>query len=273
VTENSSSAKKGARAKAAPSRTAVAFTRLGILVFILGAWEFGVHGQNVTFFSRPTLVAQQLIALLGSGQIYPHIRTTLSEIVIGYLIGSLAGLALGFLLGRSRFLSDVFQPYIMAFYSIPKIAVAPLFIIWFGLGIQSKIAIVVLSAFFLVFFNTFAGMQGLNQDFINLARLMGATKTQTIFRVILPAAAPSILIGLRMAVPYAVIGAIIGEFIGSNQGLGYFILYAAQTFDASSLFAGIIILVSIVFLVNQGLMAVERRALRWRPTEQTAIQV
>ena len=273
MTRSSSSANRGARAKAVPSRTAVVLTRLGILVLILGAWEFGVHGQNVTFFSKPSLVAQQLIELLGSGRIYPHIRITLSEIAVGYLIGSLFGLTLGFLLGRSRFLSDVFQPYIMAFYSIPKIAVAPLFIIWFGLGIQSKIAIVVLSAFFIVFFNTFAGMQGLNQDYINLARLMGATKTQTIFRVILPAAAPFILIGLRMAIPYAVIGAIIGEFIGSNQGLGYFILYAAQTFDAPSLFAGIIILVSIVFLVNQALMAVERRALRWRPAEQTAIQV
>ena len=97
-------------ATAIRSRTAVVLTRLGILVLILGAWEFGVHGQNVTFFSKPSLVAQQLIELLGSGQIYPHIRITLSEIAVGYLIGSLFGLTLGFLLGRSRFLSDVFKP-------------------------------------------------------------------------------------------------------------------------------------------------------------------
>lgn len=247
--------------------------RLAILVGILALWEFGVRGQNVTFFSQPSLIAAELARLFASGAIYPHVQTTVTEIAAGYAVGAAAGLAAGFLLGRSSLLSDIFQPYILAFYSIPKIAVAPLFIIWFGLGIASKIAVVILSAFFLVFFNTYAGMRNLNEDLIHLARLMGASRSQLIRRVILPAAAPSILIGLRTAIPYAVIGAIIGEFIGANKGLGYFILYAAQTFDAAALFAGIIILVTIVFSANQLLTAIERRVLRWRPAEQAAVHV
>jgi NitT/TauT family transport system permease protein len=169
------------------SRKNVLIARLGILAIILGLWEFGVQGTNVTFFSKPSLVAAELVEMLVGGKIYPHIQITLTEIFIGYVIGSALGLSLGFVLGRSRFLSDVFQPYILAFYSIPKIALAPLFIIWFGLGINSKIAVVILSAFFLVFFNTYAGMQNLNEDFINLARLMGASRYQTVRRVILPA--------------------------------------------------------------------------------------
>lgn len=249
-------------------RWQVNLLRIAVGLVILGSWQFGVEGQNVVFFSKPTLILQRLAEVFVQGKIWEHIRVTATEIVIGYLIGAIVGLTIGALLGRSRFLSDIFQPYIFAFYSIPKIALAPLFIIWLGLGINSKIAVVVLSAFFLVFVNTYAGMQSINEDFVNLARIMGASKSQVIRRVILPAASPFIIIGLKTAVPYAVIGAIIGEFIGSNKGLGYFILYAGQTFDSASLFAGIFLLVAIVFLANQLLSMLETRLLRWQPQNQ-----
>ena len=269
----------GARARTSTARPAwrsravqVNLARIAVGAVILLAWELAVQGQNEAFFSKPSLVAQKLVELFAQGKIWQHIQITVTEIFFGYLIGAALGLVVGALLGRSKALSDIFQPYILMFYSIPKIALAPLFIIWLGLGINSKIAVVVLSAFFLVFVNTYSGMLSINEELVNLARIMGASRWQITRRVIAPAASPYIMLGLKTAVPYAVIGAILGEFIGSNKGLGYFILYAGQTFDSASLFAGIIILVSIVFLANQVLSRVEARVLRWLPSSQ-AVQV
>ncbi len=247
--------------------------QLGILVAILALWQFGVSDASLPYFSRPTIIGQRLIELLSGETIYRHIYVTLTEIVSGYVLGAAIGLLLGFVLGRSPFLSAVLQPYIMALYSIPKIALAPVFIVWLGLGISSKIAVVFLSSFFLVFFNTYSGLLGVNEEFVRLARLMGASWIHTLGRVVLPAAAPQIFIGLKTAVPYAVIGAVIGEYIGANEGLGFFILYASQTYDVPSLFAGIILLVSIVFAVNVGLTRVERRIMRWRKAGPQALHI
>jgi len=248
-------------------RHAVVAAQIAILVLVLGAWETLVSGPDVTYYSKPSLIAAKLWQLFTDGEIWRHAQVTLTEVAVGYAIGSAIGLGLGIILGRSRFLSAVFQPYIIGFYSIPKIALAPLFVVWLGLGIESKIAVVVLSTFFLVFFNTYAGLQAIDEELVRLSRLMGASVSYAYRRVILPAAAHSILIGFRIAVPYAVIGAIIGEYIGAHEGLGYVILYAAQTFDGAGLFAGIAILVAVVFVANFGLMRLERRIIRWRPVE------
>jgi NitT/TauT family transport system permease protein len=161
----------------------------------------------------------------------------------------------------------------MGLYSIPKIALAPVFIVWLGLGIASKIAVVFLASFFLVFFNTYSGLLSLNEELVRLARLMGASWPQATLRVILPASAHQIFLGLKTAVPYAVIGAVIGEYIGSNEGLGYFILYASQTYDAPALFAGIIVLVAIVFLANFILGAIEAKVIRWRKAGSQTVQL
>jgi NitT/TauT family transport system permease protein len=211
--------------------------------------------------------------LLTHKDIYRHIYVTLVEIVLGYALGAIVGLTLGFVMGRSRFLSATFQPYIIGLYSIPKIALAPVFIVWLGLGIASKVAVVFVASFFLVFFNTYSGLLAVNEELVRLARLMGASLPQALWRVVLPAAASQIFLGLRTAVPYAVIGAVIGEYIGSNEGLGYFILYASQTYDAASLFAGIIILVAIVFAVNFGLNMLEARVIRWRKVGGNSVQI
>jgi NitT/TauT family transport system permease protein len=225
------------------------------------------------YFSRPSLVLARLYELMTHQDIYRHMYTTLVEIVVGYALGAAFGLVLGFVLGRSQFLSAAFQPYIMGLYSIPKIALAPVFIVWLGLGMASKVAVVFVASFFLVFFNTYSGLLSINEELVRLARLMGASWPQTIVRVILPAAAPQIFLGLRTAVPYAVIGAVIGEYIGASEGLGYFILYASQTYDAPSLFAGIIILVGIVFLANFGLNRLEGEVIRWRKAAGQPVQL
>jgi NitT/TauT family transport system permease protein len=252
---------------------AILLVQIGILVAILAFWQLAVSDEALPYFSRPTLVAAKLVELLGGSEIYRHIVVTLTEIGIGYSLGATFGLALGFALGRFWFLSATLQPYIMGLYSIPKIALAPVFIVWLGLGIASKVAVVFLASFFLVFFNTYSGLLSLNEELVRLARLMGASWPQATLRVILPASAHQIFLGLKTAVPYAVIGAVIGEYIGSNEGLGYFILYASQTYDAPALFAGIIILVAIVFLANFILNAIEARVIRWRTAGSQTVQL
>lgn len=255
------------------NRLGIVATQLAILVVLLGAWELAVTNDTLPYFSRPSLVAAKLFDLLSHHDIYRHMYVTLVEIAIGYTIGAVVGLLLGFILGRSRFLSAAFQPYIIGLYSIPKIALAPVFIVWLGLGMASKVAVVFVASFFLVFFNTYSGLLAVNEELVRLARLMGASWPQTVWRVIVPAAADQIFLGLRTAVPYAVIGAVIGEYIGASEGLGYFILYASQTYDAPALFAGIIILVAIVFAVNFGLNWLEARVIRWRKVAGQTVQL
>ena len=255
------------------SRPGVVLTQVGILAAILTVWQFAVTDASLPYFSRPSLIAAKLYELLTHHDIYRHMSVTLAEIAMGYSLGAAIGLSLGFILGRSQFLSAALQPYIIGLYSIPKIALAPVFIVWLGLGIASKVAVVFVASFFLVFFNTYSGLISINEELVRLARLMGASWPQTVTRVILPAAAPQIFLGLRTAVPYAVIGAVIGEYIGSSEGLGYFILYASQTYDAAALFAGIIILVAIVFVANFGLNWLERRVIRWRKAGGQTVQL
>jgi sulfonate transport system permease protein len=254
-------------------RAGLLLAQLGLVAALLMLWQVTVSDRNVAFFSRPSIVWGKLVELALDPDFHHDIAVTLSEIALGYGIGAAVGLALGFVLGRSRLLSNLLQPFIIGLYSIPKIALAPLFIVWLGLGMPSKVAVVILATFFLVFFNTYSGLINLNEELVRLARLMGASRLQCIMRVILPSAAHQIFIGLKTAVPYAVIGAVIGEYIGSNAGLGHFILYASQTYDAPALFSGIAALIVIVFLCNFGLNQLERRVIRWRHIEGAAVQL
>jgi NitT/TauT family transport system permease protein len=263
----------GTRRQRRHSGLGTAAAQLIILIVLLVSWQLGVSDAALPYFSRPTLVGARLYDLLTHHNIYRHMYVTLLEIAMGYALGAAFGLSLGFILGRSRFLSAALQPYIIGLYSIPKIALAPVFIVWLGLGIASKVAVVFVACFFLVFFNTYAGLLAVNEELVRLARLMGASWPQTLYRVIVPAAAQQIFLGLRTAVPYAVIGAVIGEYIGASEGLGYFILYASQTYDAPSLFAGIIILVAIVFAANFGLNWLEGQVIRWRKVAGQTVQI
>jgi NitT/TauT family transport system permease protein len=152
----------------------------------------------------------------------------------------------------------------MAFYGDPKIALAPLFIIWFGIGMGSKIALASIMVFFLVFYNVFAGVRSVDRELVNLTLVMGANQRQLTYHVFLPAAAPFVMLGMRLAIPYSVIGVIVGEFTSSAQGLGLFIHEASSTYDPAGVFAGIAILVAFVTIANFLAGRLERRLLRWR---------
>jgi NitT/TauT family transport system permease protein len=235
----------------------------GVALLLFWQWSSGRLIKEI-YVSKPTAVAARLYELFASGEIYPHLWTTGQELVLGYVIGVAGGILGGYTLGRSPRFAVIFEPYVMAFYGIPKIALAPLFIIWFGIGIGSKVALASIMVFFLVFYNVYTGVRSVDRELVNLTLVMGANQHQLTRHVYLPAAAPYILLGMRMAVPYSVIGVIVGEFTSSIQGLGLFIHEASSTYDPAGVFAGIVILLGFVIIANFLAGRLERRLLRWK---------
>lgn len=235
-------------------------------VVLLAFWEWA-SGRLIReiYVSKPSAIAVRLHELFATGEILPHLVVTLQELVLGYIVGVLSGVIVGYWLGRSPRVAAVVEPYVMAFYGIPKIALAPLFIIWFGIGIGSKIALAGIMVFFLTFYNVYTGVRNVDREYANLALIMGAKERQLTRHVYLPAAAPFVLLGMRMAIPYSVIGVIVGEFASSTRGLGLFINQASSTYDPAGVFAGIVILLAFILVANLGAARLERRLLRWRP--------
>jgi NitT/TauT family transport system permease protein len=240
--------------------------RLALLVLSLALWE-ALSGRILDpfFFSSPSLIGKSLMAMAQGGRLAEHLAVTLHETLVGYVYGAVAGVAFGLALGLSRFVAVVLAPYILALYSIPKITLAPLFVLWFGIGVASKIFMAFTLVFFLVFYNTYAGVQSASPELIHAIRVMGASRRQLLLKVVLPSSYPFIFVGLRTALPYALIGAVVGEFIIANRGLGYLISNAAGLFDTNGVFAGILLLTVISLALDWGLKWIERRALRWRP--------
>ena len=246
---------------------------LGLLV--LGGWHWLTEERvlNPMLFSTPDRIFERVVDMaLGeeiySRTIYDHMFTTLKAIVIGYLIGAPAAALAGFLLGRSRLAAQVFEPYVLVFFAIPKISLAPLFVIVFSTGIQSKVAIVVIEVFFIVFYSTLQGVLQVNEDYVRLAKVMGASRFTVLRDVLWPAALPSIAAGLRLAVPFAMIGAILGEYIASNQGLGWLVLYFGSTLDATGLFSALVFLLLVVGLLDAVVGFIEARAVPWQPRRE-----
>lgn len=238
----------------------------GIALLLFWQWSSGRLIKEI-YVSKPTAIADRLFELFSSGEIYPDLWTTGQELVFGYLIGVSGGVICGYALGRSPRLARIFEPYVMAFYGIPKIALAPLFIIWFGIGMWSKVALASIMVFFLVFYNVFAGVRSVDRELVNLTRVMGANQRQLTYHVFLPAAAPYVMLGMRMAIPYSVIGVIVGEFTSATQGLGLFISQASATYDPAGVFAGIVILLAFIMIAGALAGKLERRLLRWRSVD------
>lgn len=255
-----------------PSQLLIVGLQLAFAAFVLGVWEAVVRVgyAEPLIFSSPLRIAERMVEMLGGEviygrTIYNHLGATLQQIGIGYIAGASAGIVGGYLLGRSRLALSILEPYILALFSIPKIALAPLFIVVLGIGIWSRVGIVFIEVFFVVFFNVLKGVLDVNREFINIARIMGASRAQLTRRVILPAALPSILLGLKVGVPFAMIGAVLGEYIASNHGIGWLILYSSNSFDASGVWASILFLVIITWSLSRVVAFVEARALRWQP--------
>jgi len=170
----------------------------------------------------------------------------------------------GFLFGVQQTLAKVLDPFVSAVYSIPKIALAPLFILWFGIDIQMKIIFAAITVFFLVFFNTLSGVRNVDQDLIDAVRLMGGKQQDIMFKVVVPSAMGYVLTGVHISIPYALVGAVVGELIASNRGLGYLIESAATSFDTAGVFAALIVLTIIAALLNGIVNFIDRKTSRWK---------
>jgi len=233
---------------------------------IIGTWEFGAHFLfDPRFIGQPSDILRYLLAEITRGEIWADAAITFWEIMLGYFIGAVAGGALGFVLGFRPRLARIVEPYILVFSAIPKIAIAPIIIIALGIGIQSKVAIVVSMVFFLMFYAVFSGVKQIEPDFIDQARIMGARRGEVIGYVVIPSIAPNIFDGLKTSIVFAVIGALIGEFIAAKAGLGFYILNASGAFNINGIWVGVILIVALVFVLTTAIAMAERRVLRWLP--------
>lgn len=254
------------RAKQKTDRRNTTLGRLAFAVLFLLAWEVS-SGRIVDqfFVSKPSHIAASLWAMFAKEQLLYHLQFTIVEALVGYLVGAAAGLVLGFALARSDLVYRIIEPFLVAFYGIPRIALAPLFILWFGIGITSKIAVAAVMVFFIVFINTIAGIRSAPPQLLQVARVMGASEWDLTRKVVFPAATPFIVAALQITVPQAMIGAIVGEFISSNRGVGHLISRAAGWLDTPGLFAGIIALLVVVLTMNLGITSLGNHLMRWNP--------
>ena len=242
--------------------------RAGLLVFIVGFWQFAA-GRLVSdfFIGKPSEIAETLWLWAVSGKLFFHGGITAIEALLGFLLGSAIGMLIGIVLGRSELLAEILDPFIMMFYSLPKVALAPMFILWFGIGIDMKIYLTATIVFFLVFLNTYAGVRAVSREQIAILRLMGANEGHILRKVVIPSAITWVFNGLRLSVPYALIGAIVGELIASNKGLGYLLADASGQFDTSAMFAALISIMILALMLNFAVRWFERFAMPWKAAE------
>ena len=251
------------------SRGRLFLYRLIFAVVLLALWELS-SGRWIDPFwvSSPSQVFLYLYGVFADGSIYGHLAITLYETFAGFFIGSIFGIGLGFALGQREVLAQILDPFVVAFNGIPRIALAPLFIIWFGIGPTSKVILVISVVFFLTFFNTYAGVKGVDAELKNILRIMGATERQILMKVTVPAIVPWITTGLKISVPYAIVGAVVGEFIAASKGLGYLINYNTSLFSTTGALGGILVLALVVVVCNEAINRAEAYLLRWRPKEE-----
>ena len=238
---------------------------------VLGLWEiFGRAGVIDTFFfSLPSAIGESIWVWISTGFIFPHLWITLQEALYAFIIGTALGLILGFLLARVRFLERLFEPFVQMFNALPRVVLAPIFLLWFGLGIESKVAFGVTLVFFIVFFNVLQGVKSVDRVLLDNARMLGATERHLIQHVVLPSALTWIFSSLHISVGFAIVGAVVGEYLGAAGGVGYVIAQAQGVFDTQGVFAGMFILMIVVLIVDLGVNRLEKYLLRWRPVQSS----
>ena len=217
------------------------------------------------FFSNPVDVAQQVVAWFVSGVIWKHLWVTLSELILAFVIGSIGGVLVGFWFARQPRTAAVFDPYVKMVNALPRVVLAPIFTLWLGLGIWSKVALGVTLVFFIVFFNVYQGVKEVSPTVLANARMLGMNERQLMRHVYWPSALSWMFSSLHTSVGFAVVGAVVGEYLGSAAGLGYLIQQAEGIFDVAGVFAGMFVLATFVIVIDLIVSVVEKRLLVWRP--------
>ena len=250
----------------ARSRTTVLVWQVGIAVVGLALWQWGVHVRLLDpfFVSRPSDIAGRIGTWVMTGSVWHHLATTLEEALLGLVFGSALGITLGFVLARSPLAARICDPYITMLNAIPRVVLAPIFLLWFGLGIWSKVALAVTLVFFVMFFNTYQGVRDADRVLVDNARMLGASERQLVRHVLIPSALTWIFSSLHTSLGFALVGAVVGEYLGSARGLGYVIQQAEGTFDTTGVFAGMVVLGLVVVAVSALVARLERWLLRWK---------
>src|SRR4030081_344805 len=226
----------------------------------------GVRLLPPFFFSTPGDVAARVVRLFAGGTIWRHLWVTLSESMLAFVIGSVGGVLVGFWFARQPLVAAVFDPYVKMVNALPRVVLAPIFTLWLGLGIWSKVALGVTLVFFIVFFNVYQGVKEVSTTVLANGRMLGMSERQLMRHVYWPSALSWMFSSLHTSVGFAVVGAVVGEYLGSAAGLGYLIQQAEGVFDVAGVFAGMFVLSAFVILIDMGVTLVERRLLVWRPT-------
>ncbi|MER6106125.1 ABC transporter permease [Streptomyces sp. NPDC001832] len=267
-------ARTRARTRAARNRKYLVLgSRIAVLFAVIGLWEWLARTSVIDpfNFSMPSKIWDQIRTWVvdgtAQGSLWEQIWYTLYEALLGWVIGVIAGVLLGIALGRVRFAADVLGPYIKVLNALPRIVLAPIFLIWFGLGPASKVASAVVLVFFPVFFNAFQGAREVDRDLVANSRILGASNRQVTLQVVIPSATSWIFTSLHVSFGFALIGAIVGEYIGATKGLGLLVAASQGTFNAAGVYAAMVIL-AIVALLAEGLLTfLEKRLFRWKPAE------
>jgi NitT/TauT family transport system permease protein len=245
--------------------------RILFLVVIIGGWQLATSVGIVDkfFWGQPSGIWEQLVKWVAQGTaqgpLWLQIAVTLEETILGFIIGVVLGVIFGVVLGRNQFLADILGPYIKAANSIPRVVLGSIFVIGLGLGIQSKVALSVVLVFFIVFFNAFQGVREADRNLLANARILGANQRQLTTQVILPSALTWIIASLHTSFSFALVGAVVGEFLGSTEGIGLMIQNAQNTFNANGVFAAMAILAVVALIMEALVTALENRLLHWRP--------
>jgi NitT/TauT family transport system permease protein len=254
-------------------RLGLVATQVGIAVVVVLFWHIAAttrlvgDPKNIAFFfATPAGVARQIYEWFSEGSIWYNLWITLEESALAFIIGSLGGIAFGFWFARKPRLAAVFDPYVKGANALPRVVLAPIFTLWFGLGIWSKVALGVTLVFFIVFFNVYQGVKEADTTILSNARMLGMNDRQLLRHVYWPSALSWMFSSLHTSIGFAVVGAVVGEYLGSAAGLGYLIQQAEGMFDIAGVFAGMFVLAAFVLLIDFGVTLVERRLLVWRPS-------
>ncbi|KVN33616.1 ABC transporter permease [Burkholderia ubonensis] len=264
---------RAAQARLRRRRQLIIGLRIAVLVIVLGGWELAARLKWIDpfFFSQPTLIFAQIqdwfVNGTSQGPLLTQVWVTLEETTIGFLIGSVAGVICGIVLGRNKLMADVFGLYIQIANSIPRVVLGSVFVIALGLGMASKIALAVVMVFFVVFGNAFQGVREADRYLIANAQILGASRRQITTSVVIPSALSWILASLHVSFGFALVGAVVGEFLGSKQGIGLLISTAQGAFNASGVFAAMIVLAVVALAADYLLTRIEKRLLKWRPAQ------
>ena len=266
------------RVRARRRKMLVYLARAATFVVIFGGWQLFTSLKIVDpfFFGQPSGIVQTLWKWVqhgtAYGSVWSQIWVTMEEALLGFVFGVAGGVVFGILLGQVRFLADVLGPYIKAVNALPRIVLGSIFLIFLGLGMTSKVVLAAVLVFFVVFFNAFQGVREVDKNFIANARILGASRLQVVRHVVIPSALTWIIASLHVAFGFAVIGAIVGEFLGAQKGLGLIISTAQNNFDADGVFAAMLIIGVIALTAEWLIGLMERRLLAWRPQVQTEAQ-